>query len=79
MPEQVQVNEVPLRTYSRLSSRVRTGSGATRCYGFRGGCPDGVRAKRGMELGLRQSCPLLAQSGHPDALNKCPLSGVKRT
>jgi hypothetical protein len=23
--------------------------------------------------------PLLAQSGHPDALNQCPLSGVKRT
>jgi hypothetical protein len=22
---------------------------------------------------------LLAQSGHPDALNQCPLSGVKRT
>jgi len=24
-------------------------------------------------------CPLLAQSGHPDALNQCPLLGVKRT
>ena len=24
-------------------------------------------------------CPLLAQSGHSDALNQCPLSGVKRT
>jgi hypothetical protein len=23
--------------------------------------------------------PLLAQSGHPDALNQCPLLGVKRT
>ena len=24
-------------------------------------------------------CPLLAQSGHPDALNQCPLPGVKWT
>ena len=24
-------------------------------------------------------CPLLAQSGHPDPLNQCPLLGVKRT
>ena len=24
-------------------------------------------------------CPLLAQSGHGDRLNQCPLSGVKRT
>src|SRR5215472_5268938 len=24
-------------------------------------------------------CPLLAQSGHADALNQCPLLGVKRT
>jgi len=24
-------------------------------------------------------CLLLAQSGHSDALNQCPLSGVKRT
>ena len=24
-------------------------------------------------------CPLLAQSGHADRLNQCPLSGVKRT
>jgi hypothetical protein len=24
-------------------------------------------------------CPLLAQSGHPDALRQCPLLGVKRT
>ena len=24
-------------------------------------------------------CPLLAQSGHRDALNQCPLLGVKRT
>src|SRR6516162_6701434 len=24
-------------------------------------------------------CPLLAQSGHSDTLNQCPLSGVKRT
>jgi hypothetical protein len=24
-------------------------------------------------------CPLLAQSGHPSAINQCPLSGVKRT
>jgi hypothetical protein len=24
-------------------------------------------------------CPLLAQSEHPDALNQCPLLGVKRT
>jgi len=24
-------------------------------------------------------CLLLAQSGHPDALNQCPLLGVKRT
>src|SRR5262249_53511730 len=24
-------------------------------------------------------CPLLAQSRHPDALNQCPLLGVKRT
>ena len=24
-------------------------------------------------------CPLLAHSGHPDALNQCPLLGVKRT
>src|SRR5215831_1450207 len=24
-------------------------------------------------------CLLLAQSGHPDALNQCPLSGAKRT
>jgi len=24
-------------------------------------------------------CPLLAQSGHPRALNWCPLLGVKRT
>jgi len=30
---------------------LRTGSGATRCYGFRGGCPDGVRAKGAMKLG----------------------------
>jgi len=27
----------------------------------------------------RGQCPLLAQSGHPDALNQCPLLGVKRT
>jgi hypothetical protein len=26
-----------------------------------------------------QQCPLVAQSGHPDALNQCPLLGVKRT
>ena len=58
---------------------LRTGSGATRCYGFRGGCPDGVRAKRGMELGLKQSCPLLAQSGHRWSEFRCPLLGVKRT
>src|SRR5262249_29356397 len=25
------------------------------------------------------TCPLLAQSGHPQALNQCPLLGVKRT
>jgi signal transduction histidine kinase len=25
------------------------------------------------------ACPLLAQSGHPDRLNRCPLSGAKRT
>jgi hypothetical protein len=25
-----------------------------------------------------QQCLLLAQSGHPDALNQCPLLGVKR-
>src|SRR3974377_2060034 len=24
-------------------------------------------------------CPLLAQSGHPNTLNRCPLLGVKRT
>src|SRR6516165_8725051 len=28
---------------------------------------------------LRALCPLLAQSGHPDTLNECPLLGVKRT
>jgi hypothetical protein len=28
---------------------------------------------------LRCMSPLLAQSGHPDALNQCPLSGAKRT
>ena len=27
----------------------------------------------------RPECPLLAQSGHRDALNQCPLLGVKRT
>jgi hypothetical protein len=27
---------------------------------------------------MRQ-CPLLAQSGHSDALDQCPLLGVKRT
>ena len=26
-----------------------------------------------------QRCPLLAQSGHPNTLNQCPLLGVKRT
>src|SRR5262249_51444138 len=26
----------------------------------------------------RPECPLLAQSRHPDTLNQCPLSGVKR-
>jgi hypothetical protein len=25
------------------------------------------------------ACPLLAQSGHPDTLDQCPLLGVKRT
>src|SRR5262249_4543875 len=28
---------------------------------------------------LQCRSPLLAQSGHPDSLNQCPLSGVKRT
>src|SRR6516225_1335318 len=28
---------------------------------------------------MRGQCPLLAQSGHPDTLNQCPLLGVKRT
>jgi hypothetical protein len=28
---------------------------------------------------LRRKCLLLAQSGHPDALDQCPLLGVKRT
>src|SRR5262249_39846210 len=28
---------------------------------------------------LRYMSPLLAQSGHPDRLNRCPLLGVKRT
>jgi hypothetical protein len=27
----------------------------------------------------RPECPLLAQSGHPNALSRCPLSGVKPT
>jgi hypothetical protein len=28
---------------------------------------------------LHRMSPLLAQSGHPKALNQCPLLGVKRT
>jgi hypothetical protein len=28
---------------------------------------------------ISEACLLLAQSGHPDALNQCPLLGVKRT
>ena len=28
---------------------------------------------------IAAACPLLAQSGHPDALNQCPPLGVKRT
>ena len=28
---------------------------------------------------IKAECPLLAQSGHADALNQCPLFGVKRT
>jgi len=36
---------------------------------------DSVRATNPVE-----QCPLLAQSGHPDALNQCPLlGGPKRT
>jgi pimeloyl-ACP methyl ester carboxylesterase len=31
------------------------------------------------ESSVTSECPLLAQSGLPDALSQCPLSGVKRT
>src|SRR5262249_53933057 len=36
-----------------------------------------LRANNNIEK--RPECLLLAQSGHPDALNQCPLSGVERT
>jgi hypothetical protein len=32
-----------------------------------------------LALAILSECPLLAQSGHLDTLNQCPLSGVKRT
>jgi hypothetical protein len=47
-----------------------------------------TRRHRSMSLllaqsGRRECCdcsgPLLAQNGHPDTLNRCPVSGVKRT
>jgi hypothetical protein len=31
------------------------------------------------ELAILIECPLLAQSGHPTVVCRCPLSGVKRT
>jgi hypothetical protein len=36
---------------------------------------DGSRTGRGL---LRGGCPLMALSGHLNALRQCPLSGVKR-
>jgi hypothetical protein len=38
-----------------------------------------VKADREGQFMLHCMSPLLAQSGHPDALNQCPLLGVKRT
>ena len=37
---------------------------------------DGSRTGRGL---LRGGCPLMALSGHLNALRQCPLLGVKRT
>jgi len=42
----------------------------------------GLDVVDGLSTGSEQVmlvCPLLAQSGHPDTLDECPLSGVKRT
>src|SRR5262245_29056358 len=37
-----------------------------------------IYAQVGRTLGA-PSCPLLAQSGHPNSVKQCPLLGVKRT
>ena len=39
----------------------------------------GERTQNSGAFLLHCMSPLLAQSGHPDALNQCPLLGVKRT
>jgi hypothetical protein len=38
-----------------------------------------TRLVQGSSKFVQCMSPLLAQSGHPDALNQCPLLGVKRT
>jgi hypothetical protein len=38
-----------------------------------------TRSNEVIDFLLQRMSPLLAQSGHPDTLNQCPLSGAKRT